>query len=803
MSLSSKRKRKMAINVSETKKLQDIVDNLSDLSDIDTDSEDEVCSNSSSYLKEFTNNSGTHNEIESRLEQLFGIPHVEDEASELNEQISTNSLRNILEENRISASHPKTPESLIPSTPASLVQIEQAFTSPQTGLPSTELSTAPISSEVTAVPEAQISTPTSVPVQSKASTVKILSCISLPYRNTAHQSGSQSSVRTAPTNSKVISVSSILPLPKCAKLSSSTSTTSTAIDQTQVDSFPHEGGLPSSHPKSSAIPSTPTGSNLSWSQSPVYPSTSYNQSTISTNCTLRTGPLISSNRSRNPPPREWKIVQEHHAVPDFDKKIVPQSTYTHKTQPITIFYNFFPESVIESIVVETNRYASQKKSKNWEDVTLQEMKAYFGVLIMMGLNPLPDMELYWSSDRFYNNPEISTVFPITRYKKITENLHLRNNAEEPPRTSPNYDKLYKLRTLIDTLNDVFQKQTSNSSRQSIDECMVKFKGRSCLKQYMPKKPVKRGFKIWARCDAVTGYLYQFEVYAGKGDSTENEGLGYNVVWRLCQNVPPNTLVAFDNFFTGCNLMDDLFGNDIYAVGTVRLNRIDLPDAITKNDRAHKLNKNEFAALTAGPLSAIKWADSRLVTVLTTAHDPRDTMIVKRTQKDGTKRDTLIPTAIASYTLNMGGVDHFDHFRSSYPINRKSRKFWMRLFLFMLDASVINAYITYTTIHPTTVHLHRDFRLRLARGLIDGYTSKTRKTVQFKNKKGGNFGVPDEIRLRNVGEHLPTKDESYKRCRFCSTKAKEKRTNIKCCKCDVSLCAQECFKNFHTIEFRHM
>ncbi|CAH2084398.1 unnamed protein product [Euphydryas editha] len=421
---------------------------------------------------------------------------------------------------------------------------------------------------------------------------------------------------------------------------------------------------------------------------------------------------------------------------------------------------------------------------------------------MMGLNPLPDMELYWSSDRFYNNPEISDVFPITRFKKITENLHLRNNAEEPSRSSPNHDKLYKLRTLINTLNDVFQKQTSNSSRQSIDECMIKFKGRSCLKQYMPKKPVKRGFKIWARCDAVTGYLFQFEVYAGKGDSTENEGLGYNVVWRLSQNVPPNTLLAFDNFFTGCNLMDDLFANDIYAVGTVRLNRIDLPDAITKNDRAHKLNKNEFAALTAGPISVIKWVDSRAVTILTTAHDPKDTMFVKRTQKDGTRKDTLIPTAIASYTLNMGGVDHFDHFRSSYPINRKSRKFWMRLFFFMLDASVINAYITYTTIHPTTVHLHRDFRLKLARALIDGYTAKTRTSVPFKNKKGGNFGVPDEIRLRNVGEHLPTKDISYKRCRFCSTKAKEKRTNIKCCKCDIALCAQECFKKFHVIEARH-
>lgn len=158
----------------------------------------------------------------------------------------------------------------------------------------------------------------------------------------------------------------------------------------------------------------------------------------------------------------------------------------------------------------------------------------------MGLNPLPDMELYWSSDPFYHNKEIAQVFPIVRFKKITENLHLNDNETEPPRGSSEYDKLYKLRPLLTKLNKVYQKEAFNSEVQSIDECMVKFKGRSTLKQYMPKKPIKRGFKVWARCDAKTGYLYQFEVYTRKGDSIENEGLGYNVVMKLCSSLPKKT-----------------------------------------------------------------------------------------------------------------------------------------------------------------------------------------------------------------------------------------------------------------------
>ena len=55
----------------------------------------------------------------------------------------------------------------------------------------------------------------------------------------------------------------------------------------------------------------------------------------------------------------------------------------------------------------------------------------------------------------------------------------------------------------------------------------KHSGRSTMKQYLPKKPVKRGFKVWVRADAVTGFFCDFDVYVGKpSDGTVTEvGLG--------------------------------------------------------------------------------------------------------------------------------------------------------------------------------------------------------------------------------------------------------------------------------------
>lgn len=194
------------------------------------------------------------------------------------------------------------------------------------------------------------------------------------------------------------------------------------------------------------------------------------------------------------------------------------------------------------------------------------------------------------------------------------------------------------------------------------------------------------------------------------------------------------------------------------MGTVRTNRKDLPDMLKKKQpKPLRLQKHLFAVVTAEPITAIKWLDTKEVSVLTTAHKPRDIMFVKRTQKDGSRREILCPKAIASYTLSMGGVDLFDHYRSSYPISRKSRKYWMRLLFFLFDASIINAYIAYNCTHVgTTLHAHRTFRLRLTLGLIDNYTARKARVLQvpFKNKKGGVFGVPDEIRLLNVGIHLP-------------------------------------------------
>ncbi|XP_021914852.1 uncharacterized protein LOC110827459 isoform X3 [Zootermopsis nevadensis] len=64
------------------------------------------------------------------------------------------------------------------------------------------------------------------------------------------------------------------------------------------------------------------------------------------------------------------------------------------------------------------------------------------------------------------------------------------------------------------------------------------------------------------------------------------------------------------------------------------------------------------------------------------------------------------------------------------------------------------------------------------------------------KHGRPLGVPEEIRFSDVGSHLPDRLSSFRRCRFCSTATKQKRSRYQCSSCLVGLCITPCFKKFH-------
>jgi hypothetical protein len=73
--------------------------------------------------------------------------------------------------------------------------------------------------------------------------------------------------------------------------------------------------------------------------------------------------------------------------------------------------------------------------------------------------------------------------------------------------SPSYDKLYKLKWILDEVLKRFKAMWSSNQQFTADEDMHRYKGWYFpMKQYMPKKPMQIGIKIWAASIALTKYL---------------------------------------------------------------------------------------------------------------------------------------------------------------------------------------------------------------------------------------------------------------------------------------------------------
>ena len=157
-----------------------------------------------------------------------------------------------------------------------------------------------------------------------------------------------------------------------------------------------------------------------------------------------------------------------------------------------------------------------------------------------------------SSIVFYIIHQLLIKSPV---KGLACYLHYTNNMLLAKKGEPGYDRLGKVRPIMEHCSEVFYSNYSPHCQLAIDEAMIAFQGRSSMKQYMPLKPTKRGLKVWVRADSCNGYFCEYDVYTGKGnDDVKEFGLGGSVVMKLTRKIVGKHHQIFtDNFFTSVDL----------------------------------------------------------------------------------------------------------------------------------------------------------------------------------------------------------------------------------------------------------
>ena len=92
------------------------------------------------------------------------------------------------------------------------------------------------------------------------------------------------------------------------------------------------------------------------------------------------------------------------------------------------------------------------------------------------------------------------------------------------RGDPGFDRLHKLRPLLDTVKTNCLKEYASHHEVSIDEAMIGFKGKRSMEQNMPMKPTKGGFKFGAYVIQTTATQSIFLFTLGESEACTGAGL---------------------------------------------------------------------------------------------------------------------------------------------------------------------------------------------------------------------------------------------------------------------------------------
>jgi Transposase IS4 len=262
---------------------------------------------------------------------------------------------------------------------------------------------------------------------------------------------------------------------------------------------------------------------------------------------------------------------------------------------------------------------------------------------------------------------------------------------------------------MNTVGQQLRKGWTLGKKCCVDESMIKYKGKAVTwVQYMPKKPIRHGLKVFALNCAYTGYLYCFKVYTGK----ENlDGSPKAVIERLMLAAGytftvqgQGRILYTDSFYTSLEVMHYIYITfGVLMVGTYVLSK---KKSRTAADYPfHKVSKPTLDKTERGWMrSAVKsmfhkgnllfkvqatvWKDKKEIGFLhnylvTTVED--DTENVQRWDKVKRRKVRIrSPRVVKDYQANMNGVDRKDRDTADWGTSIRTCRYYLRIFFWNID-----------------------------------------------------------------------------------------------------------------------
>ena len=480
------------------------------------------------------------------------------------------------------------------------------------------------------------------------------------------------------------------------------------------------------------------------------------------------------HKAAAPAEEEAEWTSELHAIqPPLPRLRHPHQQPPSDDTPLQLLQRFLPPNLMEEFAQHTNAAAPH----GWRPTTAAELYAFLGVHLFMGINRLPRTEMYWSAT--WSNPLLTSIFSRDRFKQLLRFFRVVAPDEAAAERNP----LPHVRSLAAKLNASFAAHSSPSQRLALDEAMVAYKGRSPIKQYIPSKPHKWGYKIY--CLSSEDYLLRFEVYAGKEERSA-EGATYDTVMRMLQGYEDKAHILFtDNWFTSPTLLLALQQKGIRLCGSVRRNRKGMP-AIS-DDEVSALGQGQWLQRQKGDATVAVWRDQKPLWLLYNHCSPGEAASLDRWNDSGHKVSVGCPRAIRDYFYGARSVDVLSQLHYAYLPGRKAMRSWPRLAWWLLDMCVINAFQLWSKgqQHQGQLRFREELMYELLKQLPAESTPR---------KRGAGLHPAHAL----AHEHFTIHTDQLRDCKACSTQPHgRKQTHYACAACEAHLCIGKCFALYHS------
>lgn len=484
----------------------------------------------------------------------------------------------------------------------------------------------------------------------------------------------------------------------------------------------------------------------------------------------------------------------------FVESCGPRHVLTRTSDAVDFFNLLFPEALVDLIARETNDHAKTSRflwsaCSDWLPVTSSEIRGFIGLIILMGIQNLPDLSHYWSWTHHDNSHTFYRTMSLQRFRQIAANIRMGAVTTDECRGSGTGDPFSIFRPMLDILGRAMWDTYQPNCSLAVDRALLPSLEDARLRDHPKPQP-----EVWLLCDSKSGYCHRLFVQAG---ATVSQEQGWAVVSQLVKGLEGRRHHLYlANALTSVPLMQKLLEQGLYASSSFPPFSPILPRPLWEEgplDRPGDFRQKRF-----GPVLVTQWRDVKEMGCLSTNAAPgqQDTVWRRSQTRAGELDPVGRPLAFRLLQENMRGVDICKQLLACNPLGGVPQdKHWRNLFWFLLNLSVVNAFIMLRESRkdcpPSWVQdglfTQLSFRKRLGNQLAKCGQKEPESGETGRSRPRTGSGE-DRRRERH---RLTRISSSSRRCRSCNLKSVRHESVYGCMACGVNLCKDpSCFWDFH-------